>query len=139
MWYFEGESNSTGGYVLINAQTGLPLQEGTRYKVGEQLLNSDHEVSHYHFTPACGERLGVEGHPLFRLQAARSPIARDNRLYNHPCGKAFGANISQVNIESKGGTTPLNYPEQGQVPNMGYSPPSSPEAQPSLCVGKKPR
>lgn len=110
-WYFIGEGNGAGGYQLVNESKGEPLL--TLSGTDRWIVNEDINTSSYYFTSAANssERLDAEGKSLITFKAARSSFARNNQIYDLPCGKlANSMYVSSASIVGDAALHTLTYP-----------------------------
>lgn len=96
-WKFDGVSNSSSasGYLIINALTNEPINNGARYKV-----ENANGLASYRFICEDGSHLSLGGEQTFSFIAARSTLALNHQLYQMPCGSIGDTWISQVIIGS---------------------------------------
>lgn len=114
VWHFFGKSNATGGYSIVNAQSGRSIESGKRFRVGEEFSTSAKEQTLYYFTSPDDKRLALAGSECFSFRPARSRIALRGRLYDQPCGRKYNAHIQALTLEGDDFPKTLKYPEPGQ-------------------------
>lgn len=89
-WMFEGTSNTNGGYQIINALTEIAINNGARYKVIASGAG-------YSFVDSEGEHLSLGGQDEFTFDAVRTSFAKNNRIFQMPCGAIGDTWIASVN------------------------------------------
>lgn len=99
-WQFLGNSNSEGGYQIVNLADNTPLNGGMTYKVGHTTGST-----FYHFTNSQDQRLNLAQSSEFSFMAARSSLALNLQLYRIPCGSTGEVYIKQATVASA-----LHYP-----------------------------
>lgn len=92
-WIFRGESNTAGGYQIINTASGEAINSGAQYKV-----QSTAGAAPYNFVGANGELLTLGSEQAFTFTPARTAFAVSHQIYQLPCGSATDTWISQVII-----------------------------------------
>lgn len=114
-WYFVGEGNSAGGYLIVNAKShrtiSLEGEEATRWNV----LAANTDAVAYYFRPNAiakqeGTALNVAGDSLVQFKTLRSAFARANQLYELPCGTLGGRYVARASIEGEHVVRPMAYP-----------------------------
>lgn len=98
-WYFVGNSNIEGGYVIVNSADHSPLNGGISYKV----KTSQDEALYNFFNETEVLSLGKETD--FTFIAARSEFALNNQIYKMPCGSVGDVYIKNAQIGNN-----LRYP-----------------------------
>ncbi len=88
-WRFAGTSNAAGGYQIVNAQTGVAINSGERYKV---VANG----AGYSFVGGNGSYLSLAGESVFTFEAIRTAFAKNNRIFQMPCGTIGDTWIASV-------------------------------------------
>ncbi len=114
-WYFVGEGNNAGGYLIANAKShrtlSLPGEEATRWNV----LTANTEDLAYYFRPHAsakheGTALVVSGDSLVQFKALRSDFARRNQVYELPCGTLGNRFVARATIDGESVVRPMAYP-----------------------------
>lgn len=114
-WYFVGEGNSAGGYLIANARShrtiALEGEEATRWNV----LAANTDVLAYYFRPHAkvkdeGTAFVVEGDSLVQFKALRNAFARNNQVYELPCGTLGNRYVARASIEGENVVRPMVYP-----------------------------
>lgn len=111
-WYFVGTNNSSGWQIASAAKpaTVVGIVEGavataegsdTRWKV-----QASKEHDGYFFFTSGSDTLNIDGESLFRFNRLRSLYARNNQIYNNPCGRAGANYLTLLNVA--GEDTPDN-------------------------------
>lgn len=112
-WYFVGKGNRNGGFLMANTHHGktydLNGENGTRWTVIEA------EDGNCFFRPyttkeEAGTALVVEGDSIITLRTVRSTFARNNQIYELPCGALDNVYINKARISGEGVLVPLAYP-----------------------------
>ena len=114
-WYFVGEGNNAGGYLIANAKShrtlSLPGEEATHWNV----LTANTEALAYYFRPHAsakqeGTALIVSGDSLVQFKALRSDFARRNQVYELPCGTLGNRFVARATIDGESVVRPMAYP-----------------------------
>lgn len=114
-WYFVGEGNNAGGYLIANAKShrtlSLPGEEVTHWNV----LTANTEDLAYYFRPHAsakqeGTALVVSGDSLVQFKALRSDFARRNQVYELPCGTLGNRFVARATIDGESVVRPMAYP-----------------------------
>lgn len=114
-WYFVGEGNNAGGYLIANAKShrtlSLPGEEATHWNV----LTANTEDLAYYFRPHAsakqeGTALVVAGDSLVQFKALRSDFARRNQVYELPCGTLGNRFVARATIDGESVVRPMAYP-----------------------------
>lgn len=124
-WYFVGESNSAGGYQIVNANGHQVLAEGACYYIYKGAPN-------YYFSNAqSGDALQASGDSLITFEGVRSPYALAAGVYQMPCATLADKYISALSLSGAAAATPLAYPiqvksgtalkDESTKPSEGYS------------------
>ncbi len=111
-WYFVGTNNSSGWQIASAAKPAtvvgiikgaVTAAEGidTRWKV-----QASKENEGYFFFTSGDDTLSIDGESLFRFNRLRSLYARNNQIYNNPCGRTGANYLTQLNVT--GEDTPDN-------------------------------
>lgn len=106
-WYFVGTSNSSGWQIasvakpatvvgIIDNTIGAAEGIETRWKV-----QASKEHNGYFFFTSGSDTLKVDGESLFRFNRLRSLYARNNQIYNNPCGRIGTNYLTLLNIAGK--------------------------------------
>lgn len=124
-WYFVGESNVKGGYVIansryqdktLNLRDGLPVlsvaDEPQRWYLGEETENTQ---SFYYFRPmetkdVPGTALRVLDDSLWLFRTVHSAFARQARIYHMPCGVLGTQYVNSIGMKGTGVLKALSYP-----------------------------
>lgn len=106
LWYFVGTNNKDGWQIASVAQpsTVIGISDNT-ITAGEALSTtwkvheSKTEKDYYYFTAVdSGNTLIIDNDSLFRFKKQRSSYARNNQIYNNPCGIIGNNYISRLTI-----------------------------------------
>lgn len=106
-WYFVGSSNSSGWTIASAAKPATVIgiangkvtaNEGldTRWKV-----QASKESDGYFFFTSSTDTLKIDGESLFRFNRLRSMYARNNQIYNNPCGRAGNNFITELTLSGE--------------------------------------
>ena len=106
-WYFVGTNNSTGWTIASAAKpaTVIGIANGkvtaaegldTRWKV-----QASKESDGYFFFTSSTDTLKIDGESLFRFNRLRSMYARNNQIYNNPCGRAGNNFITELTLSGE--------------------------------------
>ncbi|MBQ5731466.1 MAG: hypothetical protein IIV57_07615, partial [Bacteroidaceae bacterium] len=107
-WYFVGSSNSSSGWTIASAAkpaTVIGIANGkvtanegldTRWKV-----QASKEHDGYFFFTSGTDTLKIDGESLFRFNRLRSMYARNNQIYNNPCGRAGNNFITELTLSGE--------------------------------------
>ena len=106
-WYFVGSSNSSGWTIASAAKPATVIgiangkvtaNEGldTRWKV-----QTSKEHDGYFFFTSGTDTLKIDGESLFRFNRLRSMYARNNQIYNNPCGRAGNNFITELTLSGE--------------------------------------
>lgn len=113
-WWFDGESNATG-YRIMSHLTGIPLNDGARYKI-----NEDPTTGLYFFVGGDGQILSLDGEKQFTFRRARNQTAQRLKLYKLPCGVSNGLFVQSLSIEGEDAAHSSSYPSQGKRAKTDY-------------------
>ena len=114
-WYFVGEGNNAGGYLIANVKSHRTLslagEEATHWNV----LTANTEDLAYYFRPHAsakqeGTALVVAGDSLVQFKALRSDFARRNQVYELPCGTLGNRFVARATIDGESVVRPMAYP-----------------------------
>lgn len=114
-WYFVGEGNSAGGYLIANAKShriiAIEGEDTTRWNV----LAANTDILAYYFRPHAkvkedGTALVVEGDSLVQFKELRSVFARNNQVYELPCGTLGSRYVARASIDGENVVRPMAYP-----------------------------
>ena len=118
-WWFDGESNAAGGYRIVSHLTGLPLNEGARYRLREEKTSEGND--RFSFVDAQGKPLHLAGEHLFSFRRARTETARLLQVYKFPCGSTTGLSLQSLSLGQKDAVPTLTYSTEGKnVANEYY-------------------
>lgn len=106
-WWFDGESNAAGGYRIVSHLTGLPLNEGARYRLREENLPGGN--GNFSFVDTQGKTLHLAGEHLFSFQRARTSTARQLGIYKLPCGAKNGLYLQHFSLAKKDAAPAFTY------------------------------
>ncbi len=121
-WYFVGESNTAGGYLIvstarhqaIDANQTLTAETETaqRWNIFEISKNGE---THYVFRPHSagntnGGALTVDGDSLFNFKAQRTDFQLSHQIYNQPCGTLGTAYVKALSLTGDAVLEPISYP-----------------------------
>ncbi len=115
-WYFVGQSNSSGGYQIVNAATNEPAK--TSAAGSKWIVNEETAGATYYFTSSTDatERFTASGESVFSFKLARSSFARSAGIYDLPCGElSNGMYVSKATIEGDAATHRMIYPIRTQT------------------------
>lgn len=118
-FWFDGESNTAGGYRIVSHLTGLPLNEGARYRLREE--NPSEGNDRFSFVDTQGKPLHLAGEHLFSFRRARTETARLLQVYKFPCGNTTGLSLQSLSLGQKDAVPTLTYSTEGKnVANEYY-------------------
>lgn len=112
-WYFVGEGNNSGGWLLADAASHRPLvgiSGSDRWYVLADMESGAYFLRPFAQKDLAGTALAVEGDSLLTFRLMRGDFARASQIYDLPCGSASGLYISHARIEGPAALRPMIYP-----------------------------
>lgn len=129
-WYFVGESNASGGYLIVSSTNNQVLsadntltadsEAAQRWNVFEATKDG---ATYYLFRPTevgteARQALTVDGDSLFTFAALRTDFQLSHQIYNLPCGTQGKSYIRELSMSGEGVIKPIVYP-MGSLNGMG--------------------
>ncbi len=121
-WYFVGESNASGGYLIVSSTNNQVLsadntltadsEAAQRWNVFEATKDG---ATYYLFRPTevgteARQALTVDGDSLFSFAALRTDFQLSHQIYNLPCGTQGKSYIRELSMSGEGVIKPIVYP-----------------------------
>lgn len=113
-WYFVGTSNHDGGYLIVNKNTGLTVNQADEAQTRWAVFATA-DQSGYYFKPASaqdvyGNALTVNGDSIMLFSAFRSSYARHAQIYELPCGALGNQYVTRAEISGESVLRSMIYP-----------------------------